>query len=473
MVGGFSLPDCGPRPMTDDDLDHIPIEQRPAKTLMDVARTVTLQPLEPLDLRYVDPSPGLDTLELGQLRRAARKLAVAGGYGKIVLSGHKGCGKTTELKRLERDLTDVFTPVHLEIDLDSSLKEDFDYSLFLLWLTEGLVAFFADLECPLPAKEVESIGDWFAERTETKLDKDEIRASLEFNAEAKARFGFAGVGFGVLSRLKSQVMGSSEKRLEIKRRLRNFPHELLDRVNQLLLTAREILRRKGKPQRLLIVQDNLDRLSQGASVDFFLDNGDLLKRLNVDVIFTAPVGVTLAPRKIADVFEANFMMPTIKVASMDGAPFDEGLKVLRQAVAHRVAPELFAAPKLIDQLIRLSGGSVRDLMRLLDNAAELAETLEQTLITERAVMEAEKKLRRGFNDALMKNAAAYYPFLAGVHKTKKPETGEGQPPEILSDLLKNASILAYDNGEPWYDVHPVVQTMSQFKAAWAKVVANE
>jgi hypothetical protein len=90
---------------------------RPAQTLPEVARQATLEPLKPGDPRYVDLSAGQETRDLRLLRQyiedqSANDLR----YALAAFSGHRGCGKTTQLLRLQDDLAPRFTSIHVYAD---------------------------------------------------------------------------------------------------------------------------------------------------------------------------------------------------------------------------------------------------------------------------------------------------------------------------------------------------------------------
>jgi len=78
----------------------MPAEAKPARTLQEVAAVMDLGPLLPGDWRYVDISEGRQSPALRQLRV---RLEDAGAtkdsleFPKIALTGHRGCGKSTEL----------------------------------------------------------------------------------------------------------------------------------------------------------------------------------------------------------------------------------------------------------------------------------------------------------------------------------------------------------------------------------------
>lgn len=458
--------------MTDDDLDHIPIEQRPAKTLMDVARTVTLQPLKADDYRYVEMAPGSGSPHLAMLREELNEIVQAPldndgkpRYVRMLLSGHRGSGKTTELLHLEEMVKNDFTSIHLT--LDESLRDDFDYSLFCLWLTEELVAQLADWEIELPKKEIEAVGRWYAERSIGEVDVDQITASLEINAEAKARFGWAGIGLAILTRAKMAIKGDHQRREEVKRTLRNFTGDLVDRVNQLFISTQDALKKKGKSPRLLIVQDNLDRLNRDPAIEFFHTSGDVLQRFKAHFIFTAPTTSAMAPYNIEINFPKSYIMPTLKLAGHDGGRFKPGEETLRQVVLKRVDKALFSSTAVLGELVRYSGGSVRDLIRLLDVAARAARVTNKAKIDKACVAEAAKIMRHEYEQRLIPGRM-YFPWLADIHRTKDEACeGDWRTREKFSELLQNGAVLAYRNDRYWYDIHPVIRDSHLFKNALA------
>lgn len=454
--------------MTDDDLDHIPIEQRPAKTLMDVARTAILEPLKADDHRYVDMMTRSGSNQLGMLRDRLDRIVAAGDggdYVRLLLSGHRGSGKTTELLHLEKEVSADFTSIHL--DLDQSLRDDFDYSLFCLWLTEQMVAQFADWKMGLPKKEVEAIARWYAEHSIGEVDVDQITASLEINAEAKARFGWAGIGLAILTRAKMALKGDHRRREEVKRTLRNFTGDLMDRVNQLFISAQETLQKHNKPTRLLIVQDNLDRLSRDAAIEFFYTSGDVLQRLKAHFILTAPTTSIMAPHNIEINFPRSFIMPTLKIADGAGKPFKPGEQALIDILSARADKSLFKSPTVMTALARYSGGSARDLVRLLDLAAGAARVGKNTQMDKSCVAEAAKIMRHEYEQRLIPGRM-YFPWLAEINRSKDECCDDNwRTREKFSELLQNGAVLAYRNDRYWYDIHPVIRDSHLFKNALA------
>jgi len=108
---------------------------RTAQTLAEVARQATLEPLRPGDPRYANLSAGQETRDLRLLRQYVEdQNADDRRYALAAFSGHRGCGKTTQLLRLQEDLAGRFTSIHVYADESLLQDPDLDYSDLMLWL---------------------------------------------------------------------------------------------------------------------------------------------------------------------------------------------------------------------------------------------------------------------------------------------------------------------------------------------------
>jgi len=445
------------------------------RNLADVSKVISLEPLDPGDQRYTDLSKARSTRELLKLRHYLDNCATSGGWASAAFIGHRGSGKSTELKRLEGELAGQFTSLHLMVD--NSLQLDCDYTDLLLWLVDSVVNYFEKESLPLDHATAKAVADWFAERTIETADALKSEISLETTAEAKAKagvdIGFLAYSVKLLARLKARVVGNREHRKLARQKLQNYSDELLQRVNDLLADARETLAANGRPARLLIIQDNLDRLGRDAALRLFRDNGDFLKRIEADCIWTAPINSRLSPFGIHNLFNNVFSMPTIKVHDRTNKKVESGINGLVALVEKRIEiKSVFSSSDVVAYLAQMSGGSVRDLLRLVGEAQLAAQVDGKATIDLDSAKEAVKKLRLDFQ-GLFVPGDAYYPLLSAVAATKQDAvtTASGSPEQaannraFFAELLVNGSILEYNGDERWFDVHPVIHDIVAFKDA--------
>lgn len=452
-------------------------ERKRATTLQEISGVLTAGPLDANDPWRVDLGPARGKSLLEHLKRdlLLRRRQNAG-FTHLAFVGHQGSGKTTELKQLADDLRSEFTPVLIQ--LDASLEKEADYPDVLLWLVSRIMEHFdprASAGRPasvspveLDQKFVEKISDWFAERTLDQVEETKAQIKTEAEAEAGFKAGWFGNSLKLLARIQSSFLANSDSRLTQRRKFDNYTTDLFLRVNEFLDHVHAQLRKRHQPDQLLIIQDNLDRLHPGPGRRLFCDNGQLLRSLRANFIWTAPVGLKLAPYRLD--FTTRYMpIPAPRLRDgTENAPALDGLRKLLEARVDLDA--VFDSSATVRQLCLYSGGSLRDLIRLLGDAQLAALEAGQTQIDSAAVKNSAKEFRLEFERAFMPGEY-YYPLLARVHQTKQdpvaPEDESGK--DRFLDLIANGSILQYNGEEYWLDIQPTIQESRRFQDAFRKL----
>lgn len=451
----------------------------PAQTLSEAARQLDLAPLTASDPLYTPLDLGRGTKELSKMERFLRNAAEnPDGFAKCAFVGGRGAGKSTFLFHLEERLRSekVFTPVH--VTLDPSLEADCDYTDLFLWMVDEIARQFADAGHPVDEAKLSDFAEWFAEKTNWTREDWNKEIGLETEAKAEGGAGLPGIfSLKLLARLKSRIVGSHQDRIEIRRHVQRYASELLEKMNDFLDHARKVLSKKGHPARLLIVQDNLDRMKSSEARRFFETGTDMLLGIRADIIYTAPLALNLAPLNLGQSFHV-FTMPNVKVRLKEGKPYKPGLDALVELIRKRLSIDLlFANGKVPSYLAEKSGGSLRDLIRLLGDAALTAQVDGKERIDMESAKAAVRKISVGFIQ-MLRPGSTYYPILAEVHHRKTDFAiagGEATPEKVASaraffaELINNGTVLEYNGEDSWYDVHPALCDTEGFKDALAKI----
>ena len=433
-----------------------------------------MEPLPDSAPEYVDLSGARGSSCLARLALHLRESAASNEPRcHVAFVGHRGSGKSTELIRMEKDLSDVFFPIHLVID--ATLQRDADYPDLFLWLVESVAQKLHTASVPFEDKHTEAVANWFTSVTKFKVSSTSLETSVESEASASVGASWFGTGFNLLAKIQSAFKGSKETRDEMRREIKKRADELITAVNTFLGAAASALKADGKPARLLIVQDNLDRLSRDAAVLLFKESGELIKQLNATSVWTPPVGSQLAPFNISQIFP-TFPMPMISVRKKDGSPNRTAIKELTALVGKRLEIVLtFALRSLVRDLILFSGGSVRDLLRLIETARLNALVEGHTVIERSDVKEAVKSFALSLQTALTPGNI-YFPILAEIstHKKFEADLEHGYSSEAVNtrreffhSLIAEGAVLAYNGEDNWYDVHPTLHQLGEFTAALA------
>lgn len=123
----------------------------------------------------------------------------------------------------------------------------------------------------------------------------------------------------------------------------------------------------------------------------------------------------------------------------------DGIACLREVIARRVdVAATFEQTSAIDELVKLSGGVMRDLMRLI----RLATDTDEARIGASEIDYAQKALIREY-DRLLRDDE--FEKLAWVRANRRV-TGD----ESYARLLNLRLILEYQNGDRWADLHPAI-----------------
>jgi hypothetical protein len=153
------------------------------------------------------------------------------------------------------------------------------------------------------------------------------------------------------------------------------------------------------------------------------------------------------------------------VHDKEGKPF-KGREALYHIITCRIGKECFDPPELVYEFIDKSGGCLRDLFRMIRDAADNALNHEQLMITQTDYDKSFYRLRHDYentiaekrvNNEVVTSVEEYYETLKAValSETKKVDnTG------ATLDLRQNLCILGY-NDEGWCDLHPAVRSILQ------------
>jgi len=410
------------------------------------------EPLGPGDPRWHDFDPVRGTTLHSRITRRLRGAQAHKKYSHIALAGHRGCGKSTELARVQVEArAEGYLPLYAFVNELADPNEVGFGDLFLLMLRMLDEAFRQDprLE-PLPVKTVKVVTDWFCDVT--RVEEQEIERAIEYTG--KAGLGIDTPFAKLLSGLSALRKTTGKQREQIKEAVEKYPDQLRQNLNLLLDDANKTSA-KAYPRGVLFILDNLDRYMPEMISDAVLTNAGLFNGVTAHTIFVVPISLLYNPpgETVEDRFEPETlpMLPVFRRAD-PRAGDDAALGALEAAIFKRVDRSLFADPALAREVARLSGGCPRDLLRLLKEA--LLESKEK--IDTRAVSRAASLLR---GEMARKLTLAHYQVLARVHRG-----GPLDPDETGRFLLYRRAALEY-NGERWVGVHPLLWDTPEFRAA--------
>jgi len=394
------------------------------------------------------------TLPAGKLRDRKRQ---------ILFSGYKGCGKSTELNMLQHDIEKDYIVVNFSARHELDIINLTYIDLFVITM-EKLFYAVADHGIVIDPLLLASIREWSYSTEIKEISKRTGEALLETGGEA-------GVGIMSFARFfgKMRLAGkaSSSTRQTISKNIEPLVSDFISHCNDLIREIRQNLEQCGK-KGLLIIMEDLDKLSVEKAEELFINHSHILNSLQTNVIFTIPISLCYHPDagNIKANFSENFELPMVKVHDKEGLPYSEGRDTLYRIITQRIPSECFEPPDLVYRFIDISGGCLRDLFSMIRDAVMSAVDHEREMVIATDYRTAFFSLRRDYENTVAEkrvdnrvivSVGEYYEALVGValSKTKKVNN----TPTVL-DLRHNLTILGYDD-EAWCDVHPVVRTILQ------------
>lgn len=380
-------------------------------------------------------------------------------HARELVTGHAGCGKSTELLRLAEELRrskndrgevveaggSAFSVVYLDAYEYMNMSEvrlpQLIVSLLLALAKEARF----DLKNNKPAMSLwKQLGELFGSSAK-EIFKD---------------FSSGVPGLGALLRVDLPLQR------EFRKRAADHTQKLIQLANDSVLEATRTL--PSGTMGIVFVIDNLEKMPDGPAEAertlhqaLFFDELPLLD-LPAHLVLTYPISLNYGEVGLRQVFR-NAKQTTIPMVGVrqkpEAAPRADdlrGIEALRRLIHRRVDQAVFAEPAVLDELIRRSGGCVRDLLRFVSDLPIVGELPFSSTHVDQVVADYVNDYER-----LLQGR----PYLSLLHAIER--TGafpENTADEWKRQLLMGLVVLEYDTGT-WYDVHPLVKRTRAYRAA--------
>jgi phenylpyruvate tautomerase PptA (4-oxalocrotonate tautomerase family) len=256
---------------------------------------------------------------------------------KYFFSGHRGCGKSTELNRLKAD-------------------DEINKRFFIVKYS---------------VKDV--------------CDGSRIEHDMEKTTSAGVSMK-GGIGAFFLS-LQAKIRSEHTTRELIRKQIEPKLSELIDKVNLIIADI------EGKEKkRVLVIIDDLDKPSLEQAKEIFYSNNTAITQPACYIVYTVPISIFFAPEFTA-IRERRFFLPNIKLhTKKDRNGIDkDGYELMRTFVYKRMKEELIE-PEALDLAIKMSGGVFREGARIMQIAADSAIENERGRILKKDVERAEREI---------------------------------------------------------------------------------
>lgn len=402
-------------------------------------------------------------------------------YEKLLLAGHRASGKTTELRKVVKELQKDYYVIYVSnIERQASRFET--EQDFLYYLIDFVIASVKDDPALSEAviRDVENLYKYledsiFSVVKEEKLVSFNHNIQLEAGAEAKASL-FAAIA-GVFAKLNGKAGFEESTKEVITKSIKNNFYEFMDYANSILLHINTALHEHGKM--LLLILDGLDKVDEEKAKPLFLNADVMLPQLECSMIVTFPIYLLYSPNKnkaTAPYDREPFVLSMIKVHDKSGKPYLPGIHAMREIANRRFNADKLLSKKfsfekypqieidseslsdfngVLDVAIMMSGGNLRDFFRMLTTAAENVTIYGKDVVSDSDLINAMNLAR---TDYIRSYTKSYLPIMKEILKSEEKDVAVRENPEDDTLLnIFNAGLLIEYNGVRWCDIHPLMR----------------
>jgi AAA ATPase domain len=378
----------------------------------------------------------------------------------ILFTGHRGCGKSTELRRIEKHWQKEYLTVFLNVENETDIN-DVEYIDLYLTVIRQVEYALRQLGIAFDGELVAGFENWFKEITK----ETEESVGLSFNAEAEASLsGEVPFLAKLLFKLTGQIKNTTTEKKTIREKLVREVTRMKGDINLLLGDGLKKLRKKFPEYKgFLVILDNLDRCPPEVSNKLFFDYAAQLQELHCTIIYTVPISILYSPRGLNNSFGDPHIVPMVNIYQLDRDHFPlehnpKGLIAVAEIIKKRVdTDEIFTSENELLELVKASGGHIRQLMQLVQRACITASGRNHDKIQVEDVDYSIKQLQFSFERSTRKE---YFSELASVARSK-----EIQDDEIGQKMLFSTALLEYNGNDRWNYPNPLLMRSNAFKRA--------
>ncbi len=355
---------------------------------------------------------------------------------KFFFSGHRGCGKSTELLHLlgDREIQKKYWPINFSIRQDADII-DLDFRDVLLAIGGRLFREYRQAGGELPDQLLRELDSWkgkVEQEVETIVDG---RVSGEIAAGIDAFFANAGL------RMKLEPA----TRVEIRQ---TFEKDITGLIAVINAIASAIYAKERRFPLVLI--DDMDKPELEKARAIFHDRREIMTQPDCAIVYTVSSALFYS-KEFDAIRDQAIFLSNINLYSQSNEDISQaGYDTLREFIDLRMAPSLID-DEALDLAIQYSGGVFREMARIMRTSIGRARRRNAAQIEIEDIEWSATEIRNEYRRILDKEDIK---LLRTIHKTKRLEYVDR-----LRPLLQLLAILEYRDGENWCDIHPVLRKL--------------
>ncbi len=357
---------------------------------------------------------------------------------KFFFSGHRGCGKSTELLHLlsNTQLKKKYWPINFSIREETDII-DIDFRDVLLAIGGRLFREYRKRGGELPSQLLKELNSWKGKvEKEISTILEGRNSDFEISASVDAFF----VNAGAKMKLEPAT------RVVLRQVVENDITGLIGIINHISMAI-------YTKERLipLILIDDMDKPDLDKARAIFHDRREIMMQPNCAIVYTVSSALFYS-KEFDAIRDQALFLPNINLHPANDLETHnpEGYKTSRDFVRVRMNLDLIEEDAL-EAAITYSGGVFREMARIMRTAIGHARRRKAARMNLEDVEWAATEIRNEYRRILDKEDLK---LLKKVNENNHMEYSDRMRP-----LLQLLALLEFRNGENWCDVHPVLRKL--------------
>ncbi|MCE9644562.1 MAG: hypothetical protein K8S20_01080 [Chloroflexi bacterium] len=356
---------------------------------------------------------------------------------KFFFSGHRGCGKSTELLHLmsNTEIQKKYWLINFSIREEADIF-DIDFRDVLLAIGGRLFREYRKKGGELPEQLLKELHSW-----KGKVEKEistvlEGRSDVEMGASIDAFFANAGL----------KIKLEPATRVELRQVVETDITGLIAIINHI---AAAIYSREHLIPLILI--DDMDKPDLEKARAIFQERREIMMQPNCAIVYTVSSALFYA-KEFDSIRDQAVFLPNIYLhpPMEPNVHHEDGYRTLRNFVYQRMSPDLIDAQAL-EAAVTYSGGVFRELARIMRTAIGRARRRKVAVLDLSDIEWAASEIRNEYRRILDKDDIKLL--------RKVSENNRLEYTERLRPLLQLLALLEYRDEENWCDIHPVLRKL--------------
>lgn len=356
---------------------------------------------------------------------------------KFFFSGHRGCGKSTELLILlsNPEIQKKYWPINFSIRDEADIV-DLDFRDVLLALGSRMFRDYRKIGGQVPDHLLKELNGW-----KGKVEK-EIETILAGRMASEIGAGIDAFFANAAVKMKLEPA----TRVALRQVLETDIIGLIGVINNI---AASIYANEKRIPLLLI--DDMDKLELAKARAIFHDRREIMMQPNCAIVYTVSSALFYS-KEFDAIRDQAIFLPNINLHHHREPDVQnkEGYDTLRQFVYLRMDAKLID-PIALENAISCGGGVFRETARIMRTAIGRARRRKADKVECVDVEWAATELRNEYRRILDKEDLK---LLKKVHESNHLEYNDR-----LTPLMQLLALLEYRNGENWCDIHPVLRRL--------------